>query len=234
MLALFFPIFIVQLAMSGIRQATAVAFLMLAFVAFLERRRLGVAVWIIVAGTFHASAFLFLPIAALVNKKMSLLTLTLASALLLPLAALLVGDRADLYQQRYIESEVESGGAIFRYGLLLGTAVLFYLNRRLLQVNFPREFQFMRLYSVLAVSLGALLPVSTLVVHRLGYYLIPAQILVLTLLQSSLSSRYGGRWIYAVPLVIYGAYHVSWLLISRHADYCYLPYGNFLFWRKEL
>ena len=71
LLALCFPILVLQLGMSGMRQAVATGFLMLSLASFVEGRRIWVAVWILVAAQFHTSAIIFLPIALLVGKSIS-------------------------------------------------------------------------------------------------------------------------------------------------------------------
>ena len=53
-LALFFPVIMVQLGMSGVRQALAGGILLLSFNAYLEGKKSWVAIWVLIATQFHA------------------------------------------------------------------------------------------------------------------------------------------------------------------------------------
>src|SRR5688572_28221718 len=80
-LALSFPILIIHMGMSGIRQAIAIAFLMLAFHAFNDRRRVLYGALVATAGTFHYSAVVFLPLVLAIGRKPSLWVVVIGCAL---------------------------------------------------------------------------------------------------------------------------------------------------------
>lgn len=116
-LALFFPILIVQLGMSGLRQGIALAFFLCALVAFSRRRGGETAAWILLAGQFHTSALVFLPLAALAGRSVSFFKLLVGAMVFVPAVTLLIGDRLEVYQDRYIDQiygEVNSDGAVVR------------------------------------------------------------------------------------------------------------------------
>ena len=59
-LVLLFPILIINMPMSGIRQGAAIGVLCTAFAAFIDRRPLWFAFWVVVAAGFHSSALIFM------------------------------------------------------------------------------------------------------------------------------------------------------------------------------
>ena len=66
-LVLLFPILIINMPMSGIRQGAAIGLICIAFSAFIDRRPVRFGFWVIIAAGFHSSAIVFLlmlPVAA--------------------------------------------------------------------------------------------------------------------------------------------------------------------------
>ena len=59
-LVLMFPILIINMPMSGIRQGAAIGLLCIAFVAFIDRRPLWFAFWVVSAAGFHISVLIFM------------------------------------------------------------------------------------------------------------------------------------------------------------------------------
>lgn len=236
MLALLFPILVIQLAMSGIRQATAAAILLLAWNAFVDRRQFSVLFWVILAATFHSTAILFLPMVLLVGRPFAAWKLLIASITVAPMALLFAGEQVDLYQKRYIEGDVQSFGAIFRLGLIVITAIFFEIYRERYKHKFPGDYELMRAFSVFSFGLIVVFFISTLVTHRLSYYVTPIQLLILMRLPEVMNSDggegeriTGGSFIHAAPYLVYLAYVIVWFGTSRHADYCYIPYNSYLF-----
>ena len=227
-LTLLFPIIIVQLSMSGIRQGIAVGFLMVASVAWMRASRLWTAIWIAVGAQFHASVIMFLPIAALAGRKVTGLMLFSSASVLGPVAVMLLGDRFDTYSERYLEdSEITSGGAIYRYILLLIPAFFFLVYRGRLQNEFKGSFELMRLTTALTFSLLPVAIFSSILLHRVIYYVMPMSILTFVALSRAAFPKLNRNFVFALPVLIYGSYMTLWFLTSRHASYCYIPYKNF-------
>ena len=228
-LALMFPVLIVQLAMSGLRQALAVALLMLAWNAFVSRRRVWTLALILAASLFHASAIVFLPMVLLIGRQVSTVTLGLAAVVAMPAVFYLIGERADVYQGRYIESENESLGAIFRVALTVITSGMFELYRRAYETEYPEDFQLMRAFSLFGLGVGLLFFISTLAAHRMNYYVMPVQLVMLSRLPRIMSDNRPNLALDVAPYVVYGMYIVVWMGLSRHASLCYDPYNSYLF-----
>lgn len=230
--ALLFPVMIVQLSMSGLRQGLACGFIMLAAIALQRCRPLMVAGLVVLAAQFHSSAIIFLPMAALAFRRASYKTMLACAAIAAPAAIQLLGDRVEVYQDRYFDDlygEIESRGAYVRYILIAIPTLMFLAGQKRMKRAFP---QYYRLFSFTAITALAILPiglVNTVVLHRLIYYIMPLTIL-LFVYQTWLLSIVNRTLEYRLlPIAIYGAYSLSWFVLSSHATLCYIPYKNFIF-----
>ncbi len=229
LLTLFFPIIIVQLAMSGIRQATALAILLLAWNAFVAGDRARYLLALVAAASFHTSAIIFLPLVALIGRSVNLATLIPTALVTLPVAFLFMGERSDVYVERYVESDIESFGAVFRLGLLVITAIFFEVYIRRFRKAEKSMFQLLRFGSLLIFLLIPAFFVSTLIVHRVGYYAATLQLYMLSAARG-VNQRKSDDAVFAfMPFVAYLLYMLVWFATSRHADLCYTPYDSYLF-----
>jgi hypothetical protein len=228
-MALAFPILIVQLAMSGIRQGIALAFLLLALQAFIDGRKFWTAIWILIASQFHTTALMFLPLVLIVGRSPSIWVLIAATVLMSPLSIFLAGERVDVYQSRYGEGDVESFGAAFRAALVGITAVFFEILHGRYKQAYPHDYALMRLFSLFSVAVAGLVFVSSIAAHRLGYYVMPVHILMLLRLPRILNPSGRDVILQAMPFLAYGLYIAVWFSMSRHAASCYVPYESYLF-----
>jgi hypothetical protein len=233
LIALVYPLLIIQLSMSGLRQALAVAFLMGAFSAFMQGKRAVVVLFVLLASTFHQSAIILLPLAMMVGRRFSMWRVAGAIVVMLPVAMYLMADRLTVYQDRYIENiygDMTSGGAIFRLGLLVLTALLFELRSKQMAALYPQEYPLMRVFSLVCFALVPMMLVNTVAVHRLIFYVVPMQAFMLAALPTAFfASKRAMRAAELVPLALYATYIVVWFSLSRHANYCYVPYDSYLF-----
>ena len=228
-LALTFPILIVQLGMSGIRQAIAVGLVMLALNAFVDGKRIMMATFIVIAAYVHTSAIIFLPLVLVIGRTPSVWRLSLATLIVAPVAWYLTGEGFEDYQTRYLDQDIESFGAIYRVGLILITAVFFQFYERAYQKFYAADFALMRIFSIASFGLVATFFVSSLVAHRIGYYILPVQLITLARLPYVMQPKRREALIALAPYLVYGAYITVWFTYSRHAKICYLPYDSYLF-----
>lgn len=231
-LALFFPVMIVQLGMSGLRQAIAAGFVMMALTSFTAMGRVSFVVLILLGSTFHKSAIIFLPLVFLIGKEFSGLKLLLMSFVLLPLVGFLLGDRLDVYQDRYVDQiygQSSSGGALIRYVLILIPYVFFLYVRDSVKHELSRIYPLMNLFMFLTIAVFPLAIFSTTALHRMIYYLMPVSILVFVSCAPYFLKSNLARVSILMPVLVYGVYLVGWFGSSRHADSCYVPYKSELF-----
>jgi hypothetical protein len=231
LVAIAFPILVVQLGMSGMRQAMATAFLMLTYVAFTQRRQWITAGWICVAYLFHQSAIFLLPMAFLARREISAKYLVGGIVLLAPLAGWLLGERLEVYSARYVEQvygENASGGAWIRYLAAVLPFLLVWWKRRRVQAAFPELYPLIWLFMVLSFSLVLVGVISSVALHRLTFYVLPVSLLALLCVVECAFAPGSRRLAWALPFVMYGVYILSWFLLSRHGTSCYIPYQSWL------
>lgn len=231
-LVLAFPVLVVQLGMSGMRQAMAVGFLMLALVSFTGRARVLTAIWVLVAAQFHASAIIFLPMALLVGRHLSTLRILVALVVLGPVVVLLLQNQFEVYNDRYIEQiygENSSSGAWLRYALVLLPFVMLARWYRRVEARFPQTIELMRLFMLITFVMAPIGLLSSVVLHRLVFYVMPVSIITLLAVTEALAVSWRAPAIRLAPVAIYGAYILVWFTFSRHASSCYVPYQSWLF-----
>jgi hypothetical protein len=231
LLALFFPILVIQLGMSGMRQALATGFLLLAVASFVDGRRLWVAGWILVASQFHTSAIIFLPLALMVGKQVSVARMVMALALLGPVVIFLLQDRLEVYSARYIEQaygENASSGAWFRYAVVVCCLAAFRWRYQAVKAQFPQLFEVLRLFMFIGIALLPMGLVSTVAMHRMVFYVMPVAILAVLVAAATLRGTMRNALLGGV-LFAFGAYLFVWFSYSRHARICYVPYNSWFF-----
>jgi hypothetical protein len=231
LLALSFPILVIQLGMSGIRQAVATGFLLLAIASFVEGRRLWVAVWILVAWQFHTSAIIFLPLVMLVGKSISAPRIVSALVLLGPVVILLAQDRFEVYNDRYIQQsygENASSGAWLRYGVIVACFTAFRWRYQAVKAQYPELFQVLRLFMFIGIALLPMGLVSTVALHRMVFYVMPVAILAVLVAAATLRGTTRTALLGGVAFA-FGAYLLVWFSYSRHARMCYIPYNSWFF-----
>lgn len=229
-LVLLFPVLIVNMPMSGIRQGAAIGIVSLAFLAFMDRRPVPFVLMVLTATGIHSSAVVFLLLAPLVGGRLTRTRLILAALLAIPGAALLMtSDSAELATERYVNTGVDAAGAAFRLLLLLMTAAYFFLflNRKWAVLS-PQDHKLAFIGALAMVLTAALLPVSSVIGDRLGYYLLPIQAMIFArapFLRTSLNRNFVILAPYLGFLLFFGV----WTALSHHFSACYLPYQTWLF-----
>ena len=206
----------------------SIGFLMLAFNAFARKEKLWTATWILVGMQFHASVVMFLPIALLAGREVSTIRLLAALSILGRVTALLLADRFDTYESRYIEGNVTSGGAIIRYTLIFLPVPFFMRYRNRLRSSFPDVYPLLKFGVLLIISLAPLVVLSSIALHRLNYYVMPLSILMCVYVGAIISRKPSQGHLLAI--LAYGGYSFFWFLSSRHAQHCYVPYDNTWFY----
>lgn len=229
-LVLLFPILIINMPMSGIRQGAAIGLLCIAFTAFIDRKPVRFALWVVLAAGFHASALVFMLLLPVAAGSYSKTRLAAAAILAIPGAVLLAGgESAGVATSRYIETGAEAFGAVFRVGLLGLSALYFFLFvRKKWMRTFPQDYS---LASVGAIGMALallLVPISSVIGDRFGYYLIPLQAMIfarLPFLPFRFNHSLHSALPYLVLLLVFGV----WSQLSGHFQKCFIPYDSWLF-----
>jgi hypothetical protein len=226
-LILSFPLLIMNLAMSGIRQAMAVGILCFAFNAFSDRKLAAYVVLVSLAGGFHTSALIFLAFAPFVRGGNAPSSLLISSVIAFPgLFLLASGEEFAIYFTRYVQSGVEALGAPFRAGLLSLTGLVFFMFLRdRWRHNYPKDYKLVYVQAAAMIAVFPLVLISSVIADRVGYYLMPLQLVILT----RLGYLVRDRLIPAVPYAAGAAVLIAWISLSALFEICYVPYGNWLF-----
>jgi hypothetical protein len=230
-----FPVAIVTLAMSGLRQAIATGFLMLALRAVMDRRPLRFVVLVLLASGFHGSAFIFLLLWPLITPmrretKVGLLILISVPAAILFSSSATVDTAID----RYTGTTLDSAGAVFRLGMLaIGSLLYLALFKKHWAKADPSTF-FVADFGAkasLLLLLILILPIptaSTVIVDRFGLYL---SVFIAFALAAgpyiSLDRNSRGTLIAAISFT-YVVFFVAWANFGNKFHICYTPYSTYL------
>lgn len=229
-LILAFPILIINMPMSGIRQGAAIGLLCVAFCAFIDRRTFRFVFWVVLAAGFHSSTMIFLLLAPLVGEKqLSAGRLALTALLAIPGGLLILsGDAAEVAVDRYIDTGRDAFGAAFRVGILALSGLYYFMFlRKPWAKSSPGDYSMATVGAVGMLTVGALLPVSTIIADRIAYYLIPLQVMIFARIAYLPIHR--NRALYAaLPYVGLMLIFTVWTLYSKHFHLCYLPYQSWI------
>jgi hypothetical protein len=229
-LVLLFPILIINMPMSTIRQGAAIGLVCIAFAAFIDRRPIWFALWVVLAAGWHSSALIFLLLLPVATGRYTKSRLAMAAILAIPGTLLLAsGETAEIASSRYIGGGKEAFGAVFRLGLLgLSSLYFFLFVREKWMRTFPQDFS---LASIGAISMGLtflLLPISSVIGDRLGYYFIPIQTIIFARIQY-LPFRFNHSLHSALPYAALLLFFFVWTQYSEHFQQCFIPYKSWLF-----
>ena len=229
-IVLLFPVLIMNLPMSGIRQGVAVGLMCVAFNAFMDRRVVKFVIWTAIAGSIHSSAITFLLLVPFCLKLRPGVQMVAAAILAVPgLYLLLTGSAADVAFTRYVQTDAEAAGANYRVALIFVTGLLFlFFLRRAWQRLYPYDFPLMLLGSFMMIGTGGLLLLSSVIADRMGYYLVPLQAAMLARIPY-LPIRSGRPLYFITPYAVFLVVFVGWMSMSSLFGMCYVPYKTWLF-----
>jgi hypothetical protein len=229
-LVLLFPILIINMPMSGIRQGAAIGLLCIALVAFIDRRPLWFAFWLVLAAGFHTSVMIFMLLLPVATGKYTWNRLLLAAFIAIPGAfALALGEAGELATSRYIGTGTDAAGAIFRGGVLSLSSMHFFLflRKKWLQ-TWPKDYSLVSIGAIGMALAFLAIPVSTVIGDRLGYYLIPIQAMIFARIPI-LPLRINAQLHAALPYIGLALVFTVWTQLSWHFKHCYIPYQSWIF-----
>lgn len=229
-LVLLFPILIINMPMSGIRQGAAIGLICISFVAFIDRRPLRYAIWIVLAAGFHTSALIFVLLLPVATGRYTRGRMVLAAILALPGAYILASsEAAEVATSRYIDSGVDAAGAAFRVGIL-GLSALYFFKfvRKKWMSAFPGDYNLASIGAIGMALAFFLVPISTVIADRFGYYLIPIQTMIFARIPF-LPFRRNAALHSAVPYLGLLLVFAVWSQLSGLFQQCYIPYQTWIF-----
>lgn len=222
------PYMLIVVGMGYTRQAVALGFALLALAALGNGRTRSFVIGIAIGATFHKSAVLLLPIAALAASRNRVMTAGLVGVSTLLLYYLLLADASEALWENYVEAQYQSDGGLIRVLMNVVPAALLILFRKHLVPNIQER----KLWLWIAVFALACLPLvafASTAVDRVALYLIPIQLFVFSRIPR-LATTVRVR----TPLVLgvvgyYAAVLLVWLNFATHSQY-WLPYQFMPLW----
>lgn len=222
------PYLIIGVGMGYTRQSAALGFVLLALAHYRRGATLPMAVYLGLAATFHNSALVVVPLIAVAAAQRRVITVAMVGLLAVVLAYQFSGhilSRIDAYT----EGAFIAGGAVPRLAMNVVPAVIFLAIKRRFSDS-PEELRLWSIFALAAIFSIALLFVvrSTTVVDRVGIYLIPLQIYVLSRLPIVFGSRFRQNMLVVSGIIVYsGAVQFTWLNYGTWGS-SWVPYKSYL------
>ena len=181
-----------------------------------------------IGATFHKSAVLLLPIAALAASRNRLLTAALVGLSTLLLYYLLLEKDSEALWQNYVEAQYQSQGGLIRVLMNVVPALLLFMFPKRLAPN-PQERKLWLWIAVFALVCLPLVGMASTAVDRVALYLIPLQLFVFSRIpllartvQMRTSLAVGAVGYYAAVLFV-------WLNFAANAPF-WVPYKFMPLW----
>ncbi len=216
------PYMLIVVGMGYTRQAVALGFALLGLVALGNGKVRTFVIWVAIGATFHKSAVLLLPIAALAASRNRVLTGALVLVTTGLLYYLLLADASEALWTTYVVAEYQSQGGMIRVVMNAVPALLFLIFRK----RIAPDHQERKLWMWIAISALVCLPLvglASTAVDRVALYLIPLQLFVFSRIPL-LASTVKTRTVIVLGVVgYYAAVQFVWLHYAAHSQF-WLPY----------
>jgi hypothetical protein len=222
------PYLVIVLGMGYSRQGIALGCIMAGLVSLINQRTGSFVLWVIIGATFHKSAVMLLPMAALAAAKGRLWTGLWVGVVAGFAYVLLLQAEVDKLVSGYLDAQYQSDGALIRLIMnAVPAAVLLMLKNRFeLPEGERRLWYWFSMLSLVALGMYAVSPSST-AVDRVALYLLPLQLVVMSRFPDAVSSRNGGRKIWVAGVVaLYATVQFVWLVFSNYSS-LWIPYRFF-------
>jgi hypothetical protein len=223
------PYLIIVVGIGYTRQAAALGFIMLALTAISHGRLFQYCIWILVGATIHKTALIMLPFMIFGIKKNKTLILIAGTTFGLLLYYFFFIEAIAILTQNYLGTEYDSAGALIRLVMNAIPAIIFLSFRNSFALNRAAK-DFWTGVSILALALLSLyfISPSSTAVDRMGLYLIPLQLFVLSRLPDVFGT-YGARNpIINYLIIMYSLLIlITWIFFSTNAAN-WIPYKSFI------
>lgn len=224
-LAVAVPYLVIILGMGYSRQGAALACIMGGLVALGKGRVANFVFWAVLGATFHKSAVLLLPMAALAASRRRWVTAAWVAVVVAVAYVVLLKDSVEALSTNYLEAGYQSEGALVRLlmNALPAALLLWKRERFVVSLSQQRLWLWFAVASVVLLGLYFVSPSST-AVDRVALYLLPLQLMVFAHLPEVLGRSRGDsrNWVVYV-LAYYAAVEFVWLNFAVNA-FAWIPY----------
>lgn len=224
-LVLSFPILIINMAMSAVRQEEAIGLICVAYGAFIDRRPIKFLGFVFLAYLFHQSALVFLFLLPFIGGSFRRINIVSATFLSLPGLYLLAGSgAAELAVSRYVDTGIEAAGAPFRLAILAlsGIGYMIYLSKRWSR-DYRADYKLVTIGAWLMIGTIGILLISSTIADRFGYYLVPIQLMMFARIPYLRIGRYR-QALTVAPYLMLTTVFLVWTQLSWQFQQCYIPY----------
>lgn len=216
------PYLVIVVAMGYTRQAVAIGFIMGGIASiFRNGSVLRFAAYVALAGLFHRTAIIVLPLAIFAGKRNYFLNAVALLAIGYGLYSALLEESVDTLIENYIDARYNSQGAAIRVAMNVVPAVIILVRgRRMYFTEYElRLWKMFGIVSLMMIPLLFLVP-STTAIDRIALYMLPIQIVAIGRSIFLFSSPLVGRT--AVVGYCFAVLFV-WLNFAAHA-FAWVPY----------
>ena len=222
------PYLILIVGMGYTRQSAAIGCVMIGLVSLGRAQVRRFVFWVLVGATFHKSAILLMPIAALAATKQRLWTMAWVAVTAAIGAWLFLYESSSTLWANYVESEYaySSEGAGIRVSMNCLAAIVYLLVRRRLQLG-DAERKLWNWMSLLSFACVPLLLYSPTAVDRVALYFIPLQLFLFSTLPAATQSKAGRTGAAVLTVAYFTAVQIVWFNFASHAR-AWLPYESLL------
>lgn len=224
-LAVAVPYLVIVVGMGYSRQAVALGFAMLALAALGQASIARFVLLVLVGATFHRTAILLLPIAALVRSRNWWWTVLWVGLATVSAYYVLLADSVDDLYQNYVLAEYQSEGAFIRLLMNAVPAMILVAKRRRFAFP-PNEARLWRWFAYISILLfvALFLTDASTALDRIGLYMLPLQMVVFSRLPDVVGSSKSRNLGWAgLILCYYAVVQFVWLNFATHAEF-WLPY----------
>lgn len=224
------PYLLIVVGMGYTRQSAAIGYALLGLAALGARRQRSFVIWILIAASFHKTAVLLLPIAALAATHNRIWTYVWVGVMTVVGGWLFLFDSTETLVANYVESEyadASQGAAIRVLMNAVPSMIVVLFRKRLFQMEAERKlWMWMAIISLACIPL---LPVSATAVDRMALYFIPLQLVVFARLPRIVGNVRDRTLVVIGAVAYYAAVQFVWLNFASHAD-AWLPYQFMPLW----
>lgn len=219
------PYLVIVLGMGYSRQGIALGCLMAGLVALGRGRLREFVFWALLGSTFHKSAVLVIPMAALSASRGRLWTAVWVGLVTATAYTLFLESSVEVLVEGYLVAQYQSSGAQIRLYMIAVPAAFFLFLRRRFDMS-PAERTFWSWFSVAAIAAFAafFLSPSSTAVDRTALYLLPLQLVVMAYFPDVLGLKGSANQVWVLlGVLIYASVQFVWLKYANFS-YTWIPY----------
>jgi len=227
-LAIAVPYLIIGVGMGYTRQSAAIGFEMLALISFYRGNTVRMLLFVVFATMFHSSALIVAPILGFATVRRGIGTIAVLGLLAI-LLYVQFRTRFEAHFEAYTSGRYVAAGAVPRLGMNLLPALVFLSFRR----RFAATAGELRLWTIMAAGaclsmLMLFLTSASVILDRVGLYLIPIQIHVWSRLPNLLGKKSGASQVITIGVLAYSlTVQIVWLTYGTWG-HAWLPYRNYV------